>query len=351
MSEESLLCTIDVFSRVVVLFGTSSLPPINTRNSESSRVQLRAVWVLLSIANEDEETQRKGHVVVSCNMGGTHLPNRKLLLEFGRVNRAFPLRLASHHACLEDPLIEAAMNFSALLTGPSVTVRHRCHRGSAMEVQYKLMTFGIPGHLYPTDPRTGEFDLSYHKEFIRKRWIQESSVPTSTATAMEEESPRASTGTSVADGVDPSCSPMEMVPPPPPSPTGDDEGLVESPTSSSPSLGFERSGASSPVQIVVIPTKLDICFGRGKGIMKYPGNLRFRKVIEERLESYDDAQTKGEKSDIIREVVVELSSSGSRFLKQDEMGQVWTTVGFKESCAKVSHVFRNQKRSTRLSTR
>lgn len=293
------------------------------------------------MVSEDEETQRKGYISLTWSLGGNHFPNRKLVLEYGRINRAFPIRMASHHACVGDPLVEATLNLAVLLLGQNVTVRHRCHRGSPMEVQYKLLTFGIPGHLCPMNPVTGELDLSYHKEFMRKRWIHESLLDSSLSSATAPLT-GSMEGDSSAEGATATNTSTVI--------TGDAHSSVSAgaimaravlPTSR---LGLDRNGADSPVQIVAIPNELDICFGRGKGIMKYPGNQRFRKVIEERMERYDMAYTKGEKSDVIREMVVELSSTGSRFLKQDELGQVWTTVGFKESCSKVSHIFRNQKK-------
>jgi hypothetical protein len=308
--------------------------------------QAQAMWMILSIAYEDVETQRKGLVFLSCNIGGNLIPNRKLVLEYGRIHHAFPVRLASHHAIVNDLLVEAAMNFCVHLIGSNVSIRHRCHRGSPMEVQYKLLTFGIPSHLNPINLATGECDVSFHRDFIRKRWIQESLLESSSSSAPSSVLASTMEGDPSAPGEDEEVAAMDIQQSSPTSmiPTLDPDMVW---VDSSPShLGLDRIETSSPVQIVTIPKKSDICFGRGKGIMKYPGNLHFRKVIEERLEAYDQTYTKGGKSDLIREVVIELSRSGSRFLKQDGQGQVWMTVGFKESCSKVSHAFRNQKRST-----
>lgn len=262
--------------------------------------------------------------MVAYNIGGALLPTRRLMLEYGRFNRAFPMRMVAHHACLDNPMVEAVMNFSVLLTGPFVSVRHRCHSGSAMEVQYDLMTFGIPGQMLPVYSSSSEIDLSWHNDFLKQRWIQETSNPASYKLLQTDSHGPSQTAQ------------LERTP--------SVEGCIDPSTSWH---WFELSdGGSSPVQTVVVPCKLDVCYGRGKGLMRHPGNARLRKMVEMRRERYEEAATKGEKSDIIREVVVACLNSGGRFLKQEVRGQAWVAVGYKEACVKVSHNFRNLKRGT-----
>jgi hypothetical protein len=73
----------------------------------------------------------------------------------------------------------------------------------------------------------------------------------------------------------------------------------------------------------------DVLCGRGKKCFKHIGNLTFRKLIQERLQKYDAAATKTEKTFIIREVVniVRDTSPNGGFVKRDTLTGRYYEVG------------------------
>jgi len=61
----------------------------------------------------------------------------------------------------------------------------------------------------------------------------------------------------------------------------------------------------------------DVLLGRGPGLSQFEGNLRFRKLIEERREEYVATTIRKEKKRIAKEVFDVVKGRGGRFLKQD----------------------------------
>jgi len=167
-----------------VIVGTKKLVPDNNNNT----AVLRAFWFLSSVALEDREIETKGIVFVYYTLGGTSSINtdteiiddqqrqRCVVAKWGNVLQALPLRVASIHWCVENTQEETATNLSALLLGRSNFVRVRCHRGTDSEVQYQLMTFGIPTQLFPIQ-MNGEVNLDnvclHVRDFVQQRKMVE----------------------------------------------------------------------------------------------------------------------------------------------------------------------------------
>lgn len=62
----------------------------------------------------------------------------------------------------------------------------------------------------------------------------------------------------------------------------------------------------------------DVIIGRGKKCTMNPGNLRFREIIKNTLDNYQNAETKVKKSDIIMQVLTQLrADNGVGFVKID----------------------------------
>jgi len=150
---------------------------------------LRAFWVLSSIALEDVETEKNGVVFVKYDIGGAREGNteafRHRMCNWGNVLKALPLRIASMHWCAENHALKQAAYLSALMLGGSIFVRVRCHAGPNMEVQYDLMTFGIPTDLFPVS-MNGQIDLTRHFDFLQQRKKMEASTLLSKALALVE---------------------------------------------------------------------------------------------------------------------------------------------------------------------
>lgn len=92
------------------------------------------------------------------------------------------------------------------------------------------------------------------------------------------------------------------------------------------------------------PELKDVLFGRGRPIMRHPGNVLFRHILEARYHEYDEASTRKEKTDIAWSVVVQLQQSSCRFLKEDPNGY-WVEVTSDVARQKISVGFRDLRKN------
>jgi hypothetical protein len=90
------------------------------------------------------------------------------------------------------------------------------------------------------------------------------------------------------------------------------------------------------------PTDWDVCCGRGKRHWNHPGNLRFRQLIQSKLQRYMDTPTRSGKTLVVVSVVEEIRRSGGHFLKQDASNEQWYDIGDAEARDKVGHSLRDQ---------
>ena len=77
-------------------------------------------------------------------------------------------------------------------------------------------------------------------------------------------------------------------------------------------------------------TGRDVKFGRGGGTNKHPGNLFFRKLVEDAKPAYLLAK-KAEKGQISRSIVSTIRSRGGRWLRFDRHRDLWEEVGDDEA--------------------
>eukprot|EP00536_Pseudo-nitzschia_multiseries_P004752 jgi/Psemu1/323597/estExt_fgenesh1_pg.C_820003 len=154
---------------------------------------LRALWILSSIALEDEETETKGAVLVYYTLGSSSGRaechgvdgHRSRVRQLGNILGALPMRVAAIHWCVDNVVLKQAANLSAMMLGRSNFVRVRYHSGSNRDVQCELMTFGIPTDSFPISV-SGEVNISPHSAFLRKRMKSEASAFLSKALALIE---------------------------------------------------------------------------------------------------------------------------------------------------------------------
>jgi hypothetical protein len=88
------------------------------------------------------------------------------------------------------------------------------------------------------------------------------------------------------------------------------------------------------------PSENDVTCGRGKNRWNTPGNLLFKKVMQQKLQSYYEASSRGEKSRIVKDVVRSVQNSGSRFMKKDNTGK-WQELSPRAARTKVAHAIRD----------
>jgi hypothetical protein len=92
------------------------------------------------------------------------------------------------------------------------------------------------------------------------------------------------------------------------------------------------------------PGPLDVLMGRGYEAQIHPGNVRYRKIIAERQQIYEESLIH-EKTLIAKEIVRLIKESGGRFIRQD--GHGWILVDDKQARTKVSSVFRDSRRKSK----
>lgn len=99
--------------------------------------------------------------------------------------------------------------------------------------------------------------------------------------------------------------------------------------------------------IVECPRAEDCLFGKGMPIMKHPGNVEMRRLLEPRYERYEAAEYR-DKAAIAWEVVNEIKGGSGRFLKEDPDGW-FVQVSDELARQKISIAFRDMKRTRQRS--
>lgn len=155
--------------------------------------------------------------------------------------------------------------------------------GTNQEIRYKLMTFGIPTDILPIDD-DGTILLNNHKEWIEQRVELEK---------------------------------------------------------------MDRTTNEQQITYISTPGPFDILLGRGKAAMKHPGNIRYKFLIEEHEDRYENTP-KANKTLIAEEILQTLKGSDDhgRFLKL-EKGRGWMEVDDVAAREKISMSFRDRRQQSR----
>ena len=96
------------------------------------------------------------------------------------------------------------------------------------------------------------------------------------------------------------------------------------------------------VSHVMVPSHKDVLLGVGRAIQGHIGNVRYRQLIQDCKEKYDDS-TKSQKKQITEEIVHIVKQSSGRFLKEDEIG--WVEVDDNVARLKCSCAFRAMRKN------
>ncbi|KAL3919590.1 MAG: hypothetical protein SGILL_003680 [Bacillariaceae sp.] len=244
---------------------------------------MRAMWYIGNNILSSTETQKKGIVVVFYNVGAERTSGFEMIrkIQFGR--DAMPRKLVGAHLCHNSswlkPLTECAKFY--LAKSDSIFARFRPHKGNHDAVVFDLQTYGIP--ISRENVRDGGgLPPEWHASWLAGcRKNEERTMVAKTTTGQEE--------------------------------------------------------AALP-QEVILPSKLDVLFGRGKSTREHHGNMRCLQLVEERLPEYESS-SKYAKTNMAERVVSDIIASGGRFLKRDrKLG--WQIVDSDSARDKVSHYFR-----------
>jgi len=99
------------------------------------------------------------------------------------------------------------------------------------------------------------------------------------------------------------------------------------------------------------PGPNDVMTGRGGGTNSHPGNIKFRRIVEDKKSTYQASSTK-EKTDLTKEVVADwraLDPPG-RFLERNSETGLWDDIGDSLARVKCSQLFRGKKSEKRKAT-
>ncbi|KAL3930368.1 MAG: hypothetical protein SGARI_004502, partial [Bacillariaceae sp.] len=209
---------------------------------------------------DDEEEQKRGVVLVVCLFNVVQ--NANDLLEKDLVEKlmnSVPGRFTAMHFLLPDrPLYHCIKATYALLFGKRNRNHMRMHVGSTTEILYSLKTFGIPVDFLPQNlKRDCQQTLRRHIKWVDQLEARDQ--------AREN---------------------------------GHD---------------FEKN------PVYACPNSKDILLGKGRRIMKHPGNKDLRLLLEVKTHRWEPASNQ-DKGKLARELVREIRASGGRFLREEENG-------------------------------
>jgi len=129
--------------------------------------RLRAGIFLWCMMSEDEETQKRGVVVIAVQMGAVDSSrvDPEMVRELPRLEKWLPLRASACHICTDHPI--TSILWRAVIMGVSheARVRHRLHFGTYTEIKYSLLGYGIPVDVFPVS------DSGVIKKTNFHRWI------------------------------------------------------------------------------------------------------------------------------------------------------------------------------------
>eukprot|EP00980_Cylindrotheca_fusiformis_P013808 scaffold3572_cov113-Cylindrotheca_fusiformis.AAC.4 len=245
--------------------------------------EVRCLLFLASQAAKDEETQKRGLVLICYALAVKPIDSR--LTRLAMVLQSFhdlPARVASSHLCIDNPEMQSVVNMISDMMESNTLCRFRSHYGTHMECQQSLMTFGIPKETLPIDFE-GQVDLSNHRCFLR---------------TLQSDEAR---------------------------PTQDESG--------GPSQ--DESGT------FLIPGSLDIVMGRGQHAKNMPGHVHFTRILDKHREQYESVG-KFQKAAVADLVLKKLQAEGCRFLKPRKEGG-WEHASDDVSREKINHAFRNRR--------
>jgi hypothetical protein len=243
-------------------------------------------------AAEDEETQLRGMVAIFYYSMARKV-GQDLLRREPNVPELVPIKLVGLHFCTlpNDPVMQIVKALMMLTIGRSNRLKVRMHEGSSTEVQYSLLSFGLPTPFLPVTYE-GELKITGHLKWVQRRQNRDKAY-------------------------------------------------------------FEACRLGRPFSFdgVDLPAPRDILLGRGKSLQEHFGNVHLRSVAVTSLMDKYTTAAKSDKNSVGMEVVNSTKGAGGRFLKrsnerggeQDSHNGWWREVDDAEALDKVCKTFRATK--------
>ena len=204
---------------------------------------------------------------------------------------------------------------------------------------YNLMTFGIPRHVMPINIENGELDVTDHLRWLemleareqqeRQQQVREQEDSCAIPVKSDSGAKNDNNGIHIAG-----------------------HGLVTPQSTPSSSIIDKHSnhGRLNIVQEddseIAVLGPMDILVGRGTSSRSSPGYIRMRNLIHEQYEQYENAAGRNCKTQITKNILVELQNAGCRFVRNKPNNQGLMVCNEAESREKIAHAFRNMRRTS-----
>ncbi|CAJ1937616.1 unnamed protein product [Cylindrotheca closterium] len=282
--------------RVVVFNSFNRMPTRfrGMRDENFAAMNIRVVYhIVFNMLSSIPEVQTKGIVKIyydESNGGDSpSLPGFNFFSQARQFGDTLPIFISSLHICLHSSpgslaLHNRMLQFLLKALPQSTRTRARLHYGSDLERQYKLRGYGIPLDTFPVD----------------------------------------TSGNIRAVGQNTWC-----------------KGYLGNGTLTLGQQGGHESAAMAPISGGI--SEADILFGRGRLVQYHHGNIRFRELLGEHIEEYENLpRNQRRKASVV--YTRELVASGARFLKENG-NDGWIVCDFEEAVGKVLQFYRTSRRN------
>lgn len=141
--------------------------------SQRTRQRVGA-YLNFAILSEDVTSQRLGFISLGMlSFDALTIIKAVKVSEINKFVQAMPLRFTGYHTCLPDTFRSWVIRaLSLTLVQGDVRFMSRFHMGSQIECDYNLRSFGIPTEYVPRSS-TGTIKDGYHKSFIKTRLLMD----------------------------------------------------------------------------------------------------------------------------------------------------------------------------------
>lgn len=246
----------------------------------------RAFWYFAMKMINDEETQCRGLVMVLYNYCGFRV--QMDLTGFPhQLRTAIPQPVEAIHVCAEDPSLQVCIISVQLFIDRISRFRVRSHFGTPEQNNFELQTFGIP-----TQDSPMKLDKTWSTEW-HLQWLK-------AHRDMEE---------------------LSLA-----------KDLLLATTNH-----FGLHAQQKEEEIILVPRRFDVLFGKGKREREHTGNLRALHICDMYKEKYESSNKSG-KTDLGEKIVLMIQQSGGRFLKPKRGG--WVEIDDLAAREKIAHFFR-----------
>jgi hypothetical protein len=233
-------------------------------------------YLLNSLVENDEETQRRGCVGIVYNLG----PNRSIDQSHAHALweqlDGIPIRFDCVHYMYDTEETDQAMTAFLTTADDRTRVRFRLHFGTSLEdCKLSLLSVGLPVSVIPVDGQE-DFDV-YHRQWMKEQEAREKHQKK--------------------------------------------KNLLKDNASDAASLPTLSAPADAPISI---PSQYDVLLGKHALVKEHSGNLRYWALLDDRFGAYQVAD-KTTKTSIAELLIEDIKSRGGRFLRKEEKGWVEIT--------------------------